>query len=153
MTQSFIKNIFFILISSFIFFIDITLFACMHQHYIDLLFCFFIAIIACNSKKSLFIIPLLFMSLFSYLDTNIFGWSLTYSLPIIIIADYLDQHLHVKWIIPYLLITTGIILKNLLWAKTILITINLYKILLHMIIVSIFLIIKKVFEYRYTQTP
>jgi hypothetical protein len=83
----------------------------MRQHQIDLLFCFLIALVVGKPQKRSLIMPLLLMSIYSYLDANIFGWSMVYILPTIMLADYFDQHLHVKWIIPYLMLTAGIGMK------------------------------------------
>ena len=111
MTQPFIKNIFFISVSCILFFLDLVFFACMQQHQVDVLFCFFILLIVAKPQKRSLIMPLLLMSIFSYLDVNIFGWSLVYIVPTIMLSDYFDQHLHVKWIIPYLLLTAGLCMK------------------------------------------
>jgi hypothetical protein len=83
----------------------------MQQHQVDLLFCFFIVLIIAKTQKRSLITPLLLLSIFSYLDTNIFGWALVYIMPTIMLAQYFDQHLHVKWIIPYLLVTAGLFMK------------------------------------------
>lgn len=111
MTQPSIKNIFFVATSCLLFFIDLMFFACMHQHQVHLLFCFFIILIVIQSQKRSLIAPLVLLSIFSYLDNNIFGWSLVYIIPTMILAQYFDQHLHVKWIIPYLLLTAGLFIK------------------------------------------
>ena len=118
MTQPFIKNIFFLATSCLLFFIDLIFFASMQQHQIDLLFCFFIVLLITKLKKRYLIWMLFLLSIFSYLDTNIFGWSLLYLIPIIALQDFLDQHLHVKWIIPYSLLTAGLILKFALCLYT-----------------------------------
>lgn len=116
MTQRSINTIFFIIASCCLFFIDIVIFACMQQHQIDLLFCCIIVLSSHAWQKRFLAVPLLLLSMLSYLDTNIFGWALLYNIPTIILADYFDQHLHVKWIIPYLTLTAGLLLKLSLYA-------------------------------------
>jgi hypothetical protein len=53
--------------------------------------------------------PLFFASLLSYLDTQIAGFSLIYLVPTLLYAKFLDEHLYVKKIIPYLLLLTALI--------------------------------------------
>ena len=111
MTQPQIKNIFFALASCILFFAEIMLFALMQQYTIYPLLCFFIILLVQHTKPHTLVTPLLLMSILSYLDVNIFGWCLVYSIPTIIFANYLDQHLRVKIIIPYLLLTFALYLK------------------------------------------
>lgn len=114
MTQLQIKNIFILVSSCIFFFIDIMLFAFMQQHQCDLLLCFFIMLIITHRKKRTLIVPLFLLSIISYLDFNIFGWSLIYIMPTMMLAYYLDQNLRVKIIIPFLLLITSLSLKILI---------------------------------------
>jgi len=47
----------------------------------------------------------------SYLEINIFGWCLVYIMPIMALAHYLDQHLRIKSIIPYILLISTLFIK------------------------------------------
>ena len=111
MTQSQIKNIFFALISSIFFLLDLMLFAIMQQHQIYLLLSFFIVFIIQSSQHRTVVAPLFLLSLLSYLDINIFGWCLVYILPTILFAHYLNQNLRMKYIISYILLFTALLLK------------------------------------------
>ncbi len=111
MTQPQIKNIFLILTSCMLFFVEIMLFALLREYNFYLLLCFFIALLIQAPQKRTLVAPLFLMCILSYLEMNIFGWSLVYIVPTILFANYLDQHLRVKVIIPYLLITFAVCLK------------------------------------------
>jgi len=111
MTQPQIKNIFLILTSCMLFFVEIMLFALLREYNFYLLLCFFITLLIQAPQKRTLVTPLFLMCILSYLEMNIFGWSLVYIVPTIIFANYLDQHLRVKVIIPYLLITFAVCLK------------------------------------------
>ena len=111
MTQSQIKNIFFVLLSCLLFFLELILFAVMQQYEIYLLLCFFIALIVQQPQHRTLVAPLCLMSMMSYLEMNIFGWCLVYIMPTMMLANYLDQHLRIKVIIPYLLITAALCIK------------------------------------------
>src|SRR3990167_8419594 len=111
MTQSQIKNIFFVLISCLLFFLELILFAIMQQYEIYLLLSFFIALITQQPQHRSLIVPLGLMSMMSYLEMNIFGWCLVYIMPTMMLANYLDQHLRVKVIIPYLLMIAALLVK------------------------------------------
>ena len=111
MTQPFIKNIFFIFVVLFCFFFDMLTFSIMQKHALDLLFCLFITLLMHEEKKRYLVLPLGFLCLMSYLETNIFGWSLIYALPTIFLFKYFDQHLRAKWIIPYLLMNIAMFIK------------------------------------------
>ncbi len=111
MTQPQIKNIFFILISCILFFIEIMLFALLREYNFYILLCFFITLTTEQTQKRTLVTPLFFMCILSYLEINIFGWNLVYIIPTIILANYLDQHLRLKTIIPYLLLTFALCLK------------------------------------------
>lgn len=111
MTQSQIKNIFFAMLSCLLFFFELMLFA-LGQHYeIYLLLCFFITLIIKKSQHRTLVPPLLLMCIMSYLEINIFGWCLVYIIPTMLLANYLDQHLRVKFIIPYFLIIAALCIK------------------------------------------
>ncbi len=114
MTQSQIKNIFFALLSCILFFADLMIFALLQRHQIYVLLCFFIVLIVAKAQHRALIIPLFLLSIMSYLETNIFGWCLVYIMPTMLFANYLDQHLRVKVIIPYLLITFTLCTKIIL---------------------------------------
>ncbi|MDP3787837.1 MAG: hypothetical protein Q8Q60_00800 [Candidatus Chromulinivorax sp.] len=114
MTQPQIKNIFFAVLSCFFFFGELILFAILQQYNFYLLLSFFITLLTKNSQKRTLAVPLFLMSIFSYLEMNIFGWCLVYIMPTIMLANYLDQHLRVKVIIPYLLLTFALCLKMIL---------------------------------------
>ena len=111
MTQSQIKNIFFVLLSCLLFFLDITLFALMQHHDIYLLLCMFIALIAHHPQNRALVTPLFLLSAMSYLEINIFGWCLVYIIPTILFENYLDQHLRIKSIIPYFLLIFMLFIK------------------------------------------
>lgn len=114
MTESQIKNIFFAIISCLLFFCDIILFASMQSCKIHLLLCFFITLINKPYQNRTIVFPLLLLSIFSYLQINIFGWSLTYVIPSMLVTHYLQQHLHVKNVIPYTVLIFALTLQNLL---------------------------------------
>ena len=114
MTQPQIKNIFFAIASCILFFAEIMLCALMQRYEVYLLLCFFIVLLVQRPQKRTLVIPLFLMSILSYLDINIFGWCIVYIMPTIIFSNYLDQHLRVKTIIPYLLITFAVCLKMIL---------------------------------------
>ena len=111
MTQSQIKNRFFIAVSFILFWIELSMFFLLHKHVLHLLLCFFITIINKHVPTRLLIIPLFLMSLVSYLDYNIFGWSLIYLMPIMLLSKYLDTRVLVKTIIPYILLASALLLK------------------------------------------
>lgn len=114
MTQPQIKNIFFAIVSCILFFAEIMLFAIMRRYEVYFLLCFFIILLVQRPQRRTLVMPLFLMSLVSYLDINIFGWCFVYVVPTIIFANYLDQHLRVKIIIPYLLLTFALCLKMIL---------------------------------------
>ncbi len=114
MTQPQIKNIFFAVLSCFLFFGEVVLFALLRHYDFYLLLCFFIALLTTMPQKRTLVAPLVLMCIFSYLELNIFGWCLVYIMPTIMLANYLDQHLRVKVIIPYLLLTFALCLKMIL---------------------------------------
>ncbi len=114
MTQPQIKNIFFAVLSCLLFFVELILFAGLQQYDVYLLLCLFIILLTKNSQKRTLAVPLFLMSIFSCLEMNIFGWCLVYIMPTIMFANYLDQHLRVKVIIPYLLLTFALCLKMIL---------------------------------------
>lgn len=111
MTQSQIKNRFFILISCLLFFTEISFFSLLHQHILYPLLCFFIIILYRYSATRLLVIPIFLLSLLSYLDHNIFGWNLIYIMPIIFLSKFFYEHLQVKYIIPYLLLIISIVIQ------------------------------------------
>lgn len=111
MTQPQIKNIFFVAISCILFFVEILLFALMQQYNFYLLLCFFIALLTQMPQKRTLVAPLFLMSMLSYLEMNIFGWCLVYIMPTIMFTIYLDQHVRVKVVIPYLALTFALCLK------------------------------------------
>ena len=113
MTQPQIKNIFLILTSCLLFFAEIMLFAVAREYNFYLLLCFFITLLVQVPQKRTFVTPLFLMCILSYLEMNIFGWSLVYILPTIIFANYLDQHVRIKVIIPYLVLTFALCFKML----------------------------------------
>jgi hypothetical protein len=114
MTQPQIKNIFFVVISCFLFLIEIILFALLQQYDFYLLLCFFITLVIQMRQKRALAAPLFLMSMLSYLEMNIFGWCLVYIMPTMMFANYLDQHLRVKTIIPYTLLTFALCLKMII---------------------------------------
>lgn len=111
MTQPQIKNIFLILTSCLLFFVEIMLFALAREYNFYLLLCFFIALLLQAPQKRTLVIPLFLMCMLSYLEMNIFGWSLVYIVPTILFANYLDQHVRIKIIIPYLVLTFALCFK------------------------------------------
>jgi hypothetical protein len=113
MTQPQIKNIFLILTSCLLFFVEIMLFALAREYIFYLVLCFFIALLLQAPQKRTLVTPLFLMCMLSYLEMNIFGWSLVYILPTIIFANYLDQHVRIKIIIPYLVLTFALCFKML----------------------------------------
>ena len=113
MTQPQIKNICLILTSCLLFFAEIMLFAVAREYNFYLLLCFFITLLVQVPQKRTFVTPLFLMCILSYLEMNIFGWSLVYILPTIIFANYLDQHVRIKVIIPYLVLTFALCFKML----------------------------------------
>jgi hypothetical protein len=146
MTQPFIKNIFFITVSCILFFLELVFFAGMQQHQFQFLFCFFIILIDKQQQKRFYVAPILLLSILSYLDTNIFGWSLSYVLATMMLADYFDQHLHIKWIIPYLLLTAGLFMQfgvNFYMLNTTISSIHATEIIVYNTIILIFFIIIK----------
>jgi len=114
MTYSYRKHIFFIIISSFIFLLDIVLFSFFQSHILYPLLCYFIVLIFQRRSNRFLIIPLLFLSCLSYLDCEIFGWCLVYLVPTMAFAYYLDKQLRVKIIIPYSLLFFALLLKIIL---------------------------------------
>ncbi len=112
MTQHHIKNIFFILITCMLFFLELLIFSLMQKHQIQPLLCFFILLLTQPLQKRVLALPLYLLCLLSYLDTNIFGWCLVYIMPTMACAQYLDQHLQAVNIIPYCLIFTAMSLKT-----------------------------------------
>lgn len=111
MTQSQIKNTFFIALFILIFFIELALFAILQKHIIYPLLCFFIPIINQRPSTRLIAIAIFLMALTSYLDYNIFGWNLIYIIPIMIVSRYFDKQFHVKFVIPYILLLIALFIK------------------------------------------
>jgi len=111
MTQSQIKNRFFLIVPCSLFCIELGMFSLLESHILYPILCFFIISINVYPSTRLLLIPIFFMSLLSYLDYNIFGWSLIYILPIMLLAQYLQKQIHVKIIIPYILLVSGLLLK------------------------------------------
>lgn len=109
MTDSQIKNIIFIIIAFFLFFIEICLFSLCKSHIFLPTVCMIITLLSNSYTINNLIFPLFFASLLSYLDTQIAGFSLIYLVPTLLYAKFLDEHLYVKKIIPYLLLLTTLI--------------------------------------------
>lgn len=114
MTHSQIKNIFFTLCACLLFFIELSTYATLHRYDFYFQLCFFILLLTNHAQRRTLLAPLLFMSILSYLEVNIFGWSLVYCIPTITIAHFLDQHLRIKIIIPYALLICSFALKLVL---------------------------------------
>lgn len=112
MTQEQIKNSFFICLSIFIFFIDISLFGLLHQHIFLLLHTFIIFLIAQQYQKKIICFPLFLLCLLSYLHTHIFGSCLIYMLPNLFLGKYFQEHLQAKITIPYLILIISLLLKK-----------------------------------------
>lgn len=150
MTQSQIKNIFFFLISCLLFFFDIIIFVIMQRHDMYLLLCFFIMLLTANTQNRTILTPLFLLSAMSYLEMNIFGWAIVYIMPTMTLATYLDQHLRIKVIIPYILLSSALIIKMLLGWYTHSINISLHHAIeiftYNMIIISLFISINSFFE-------
>ncbi|MBV8660727.1 MAG: hypothetical protein JO129_01105 [Candidatus Dependentiae bacterium] len=153
MTQPQIKNIFFVVISSLLFFLEIMLFALLQRYEIYPLFCFFIALLVQSPQKRTLVMPLFLMSLLSYLEINIFGWCLVYIIPTILLANYLDQHLRIKIIIPYCLLIFALCLKMILMWNMDGITISWIHaaqiIIYNIIILKMFIIVGAYLEKRF----
>ena len=111
MTQSQIKNIFFIIVACLLFFVDLMFFALLQRHEVYSLLCFLIILIISKPQNRSLLVPLLLLSMMSYLEMNIFGWCFVYIVPTMFFANYLDQHLRVKIIIPYLVLTFALCTK------------------------------------------
>lgn len=152
MTQLQIKNIFLIILSCLLFFVELFLFALMQQHQIYLLLIFFIAVVVQHPQKRTLLVPLLSLSVMSYLDIHVFGWCLVYLMPTMVLANYLDQHLRIKIIIPYMLLIFALVLSMVLGCIWYDIAITLYKatetIGYNILILTLFLHIGSFFEQK-----
>lgn len=111
MTQSQIKNTFFIALFILIFFIELALFAILQKHIFYPLLCFFIPIINLRPSTRLTAAAIFLMALTSYVDYNIFGWNLVYIIPVMILARYFDKQFYVKFVIPYVLLLIAFVIK------------------------------------------
>lgn len=111
MTQSQIKNRFFLIAPFILFFLELAFFSILQSHVIYLLLCFFILSINIYPSTRLSLLPIFLMSIISYLDYNIFGWSLIYIMPTMALAAYLEKKIQFKIIIPYILLLNALFLK------------------------------------------
>lgn len=120
------KHIFFILFPMLLFYIQIFLYAIIQHNAIDLLLCWIIILTIQHNNKTVLIGSILYLSIMSYLETNIFGISLLYTMPLIILYNYLDEILQIKKIIPYVLLIVAYSIQYLLiWhTQQIIIPIN-----------------------------
>lgn len=111
MTQSQIKNRFFLIVPFILFFLELAFFSILQTHIMYLLLCFFIVSINIYPSTRLSLLPIFLMSIISYLDYNIFGWSLIYIMPTMAFAMYLEKQIQLKIIIPYILLINALLLK------------------------------------------
>lgn len=111
MTQSQIKNRFFLIVPFILFFLESAFFSILQTHIMYLLLCFFIVSINIYPSTRLSLLPIFLMSIISYLDYNIFGWSLIYIMPTMALAMYLEKQIQLKIIIPYILLINALLLK------------------------------------------
>ncbi|AXK60555.1 hypothetical protein [Candidatus Chromulinivorax destructor] len=111
MTQSQIKNRFFLIVPFILFFLELAFFSILQTHIMYLLLCFFIVSINIYPSTRLSLLPIFLMSIISYLDYNIFGWSLIYIMPTMALAMYLEKQIQLKIIIPYILLINALLLK------------------------------------------
>lgn len=150
MTQSQIKNRFFLIAPCLLFFAELALFSILHSHLLFILLCFFIASMNIYPSTRFSLLPIFLMSLISYLDYNIFGWSLIYVMPIMMLALYLEKQIQLKIIIPYLLLVSALLLKiNIESYALQSVTswrFSLYMIICNTVILSIFMMIRYFFE-------
>ncbi len=109
MTDSQIKHIIFLILSLFVFFIEICIFSYTTSHIFFLSTCLSIGLINTSSRQRYIIFPFFFASIISYLDTQIAGFALLYLIPNIMYVQFLHEHLYVKKIIPFLLLNMTII--------------------------------------------
>lgn len=111
MTQSQIKNRFFLIAPFILFFLELAFFSILQTHIIYLVLCFFIVSLNIYPSTRLLLLPIFLMSIISYLDYNIFGWSLIYIMPTIALGAYLEKQIQLKIIIPYILFLHALFLK------------------------------------------
>lgn len=111
MTQSQIKNRFFLIVPFILFLLELAFFSILQTHIMYLLLCFFIVSINIYPSTRLSLLPIFLMSIISYLDYNIFGWSLIYIMPTMALAMYLEKQIQLKIIIPYILLINALLLK------------------------------------------
>jgi len=111
MTEPQIKNIFFISMTSLLFFVDLSLFSLLQQHSIFILECFIIILLKSKNQIKIVSYPFLLLCFISYLDNNIFGSCLIYMMPVVFIAKYFHKNIRIKIIIPYILIIIMMIIK------------------------------------------
>lgn len=116
MTQQQIKNIFFIGISLFLSFCDILLFSIQQHHFILIMHCWIIILLSRKIVPELLILPIFLLSLQSYLDDNMFGSCLLYIMPGLLLAEYLEEHLQITTVIPYILLAQTLLIKKGCWA-------------------------------------
>lgn len=111
MTESQIKNSFFLIMPWLLILLELMIFALMHSHQIYLLLIFVIITMNKHDQAGSLINGLLAMTVLSYLETPIIGSWVLFILPTIVLGHYVEKRILVKWIIPYLLLAFAILLK------------------------------------------
>lgn len=150
MTQSQIKNRFFLIAPCLLFFMELAIFFLLQSHVIYLLLCFFIASINIYPSTRFSLLPIFLMSLISYLDYNIFGWSLIYLMPTMLLSRYLEKQIQLKIIIPYILLVSALLLKINIESYLLIIStswrLGIQIMIYNVLILSVFIAIYHYFE-------
>ncbi|MGZ6254989.1 MAG: hypothetical protein ACXWL5_03310 [Candidatus Chromulinivorax sp.] len=114
MTEQHLKNIYFFTLTCILFFCDILFFGLLNSNKIYSLLCLFIIIISKPHQHRTLLMPILLLSILSYLQVNIFGFAIIYLMPTMLIGYFLDQHLQAKFIIPYFLLMYALNLQRVI---------------------------------------
>ena len=115
MTEQHLKNIYFFTLACILFFFDIVFFGLCNSNKIYSLLCLFIIIISKSHQHRTLLMPILLLSILSYLQVNMFGFAIIYLIPTMLIAYFLDQHLQAKFIIPYFLLGYALSLQRVIY--------------------------------------
>jgi len=112
MTERRTNSIFFITICILLFLVDIGLFIFLQKPIFTIIDCYTIFLLSktINGNKQI-IFPLFLSSLLSYLHYDIFGLSLTYLVPTVLLAQYLAKQIRITVVIPFLLFFSMLIYK------------------------------------------
>ena len=112
MTESQIKNSFFIFLTCSLFFINICIIALLQKTTVQPLLCFFIVALYHQYKSIKISLILLGLSILSCLHYNLFGLCLFYLIPAVFITQFLNENLQIKKSVPHIILLLTLIAQQ-----------------------------------------